>query len=370
MARILYGVQGNAHGHAVRALAVARHYPEHEFLFVSHSQGAQFLRRSYDHVLQFASPETVVRKHRTASLPMLLRNLRFWMRRQSMEDSLLEAVHRFEPDLGMTDYEFFVPRVCKRLGIPCLSLDHQHIVTCPIPSIPIMQWPGFVGLYLSVTRLFSAVSEFMVVSFFLHGFQKNGGAFRVVPPILREPLLQMQPENRGHVVAYQSTSTFDEYLPLLRAIGRPVMVYGHPSAGRQGNLHFKPSSEEGFLEDLAGCSYVVCGGSHTLMSEALHLGKPVFAFPIVNLFEQYLNAHHLQQLGYGRFSTDFKLRPEVLKNFEKNLDSYRQKIKAGNFCGNDEVFNLLDRYLHHGTISSIPGAEETTVHGSAPRSGC
>jgi uncharacterized protein (TIGR00661 family) len=344
---------------------VARHYPEHEFLFVSHSQGAGFLRRSYDKVLEFISPETLVRHHRTTSLPMLVRNLRFWMRRRSMEEDLLEAVEHFKPDLGIADYEFFVPRVCKRLGIPCLSLDHQHIVTCPIPAIPMRQWPSYVGLYLSVTRLFSAASEFMVVSFFMHGYQRNGGVFRVVPPILREPLLNIQPEDRGHVVSYQSTSTFKGYLPLLRAIGRPVLVYGHPSTGREGNLHFKPPSEEGFLEDLAGCSYVICGGSHTLMSEALHLGKPVFAFPIVDLFEQYLNVHHLQRLGYGRFTTDFRSRPELLRDFEKHLDRYRENIRKGSFCGNDEVFGLLDRYLRYGTVIRPSRAEGGSVHGSA-----
>lgn len=349
MARILYGVQGNGRGHGIRSLAVARHYPEHEFLFVSHSQGAEFLRRSYK-VLEFISPETLVHRHRMASFPMLYRNLRFWVQQSDMQESLLEAVHRFEPDFGITDYEFFVPRICKRLGIPCLSLDHQHIVTCSVPRIPMQQWPSYVGLYLAVTRIFSVAPEYLVVSFFLNGLSRNGGAFRILPPILREPVLRSQPEDRGHVLSYQSTSTFRGYLPLLRALRRPVMVYGQHASGRQGNLHFKPPSEQGFLDDLAGCSYVICGGSHNLMSEALHLGKPVFAFPIVDLFEQYLNVHHLQRLGYGRFSTNFHIKPDALMVFEKNLDEFRGNIQKVNFCGNQEIFELVDRFLTHGTI--------------------
>ena len=78
------------------------------------------------------------------------------------------------------------------------------------------------------------------------------------------------------------------------------MVYGFNQEGRQGNLHFKKKSETGFLEDLASCSYLICGGSHTLLSEALYLGKPVLSFPIKGAFEQYLNAFYLERLGYGR----------------------------------------------------------------------
>ena len=47
MAKILYGVHGTGHGHAVRSLTLARHFAGlgHEFLFVSHGAGADILRR-------------------------------------------------------------------------------------------------------------------------------------------------------------------------------------------------------------------------------------------------------------------------------------------------------------------------------------
>ena len=350
MARILYGVQGDGRGHGVRSLAVARHYPEHEFLFVSHSQGAEFLRRSY-RVLEFISPVTVVHRHRLASIATFYQNLRFWVRHGAVQDSLMEEVRRFRPDYGITDWEFFVPRICRELGIPCLSLDHQHIVTSAIPSVPVTEWPGYVGLHISATRIFSAASQYLVVSFFLNGLSRNGGAYRVLPPILREPVLDLRPEDRGHVLSYQSTSTFKGYLTLLQTLGRPVVVYGQHGDGTHGNLHFKHPSEEGFLEDLAGCSYVICGGSHNVISEALHLGKPVFAFPIAGLFEQYLNVHHLRRLGYGDFSTDRRIDLRLLKAFERNLDGFRENIRKGSFCGNAEVFGAVDRFLTRGTIA-------------------
>jgi hypothetical protein len=43
MAKILYGVHGTLHGHAMRALTIARHFSEHEFLFVTHDRGTAVL---------------------------------------------------------------------------------------------------------------------------------------------------------------------------------------------------------------------------------------------------------------------------------------------------------------------------------------
>ncbi|MCL4259129.1 MAG: hypothetical protein KJZ52_00755, partial [Anaerolineales bacterium] len=53
-----------------------------------------------------------------------------------------------------------------------------------------------------------------------------------------------------------------------------------------GNLEFKPRSEEGFVEDLRTARGVVAGGGFSLMSEAVYLGKPMLAMPLLGQFEQ------------------------------------------------------------------------------------
>ena len=44
MARILYGVHGSQHGHAIRALTLARRFSEHEFLFVTSEEAAEMAK--------------------------------------------------------------------------------------------------------------------------------------------------------------------------------------------------------------------------------------------------------------------------------------------------------------------------------------
>lgn len=344
MARIIYGVQGNGRGHAVRALALARRFPQHRFLFLTHSDGLPVLQKEYPTVL-CPNPETPVRGHRVAGAEMAVKNLHFWMKRRQRLKSVEKIFDAFKPDVAITDYEHFVPIVSRKLGIPCLSMDHQHIVTCWKHRVPPAQVASYVGAFLAARLLFSAASRYLVVSFYKPEGVKSCLKARLVPPLLRELVMERIPRDGEHVLAYQSTSTFSRFLPLLRAAGRPVVVYGFGEARVEGNLTFKKYSEKGFLEDLASCCYVVCGGGHTLLSEALHLGKPVISFPISNIFEQYLNAHYLEKLGYGKCLAHLRPARDTIPSFEARLEEYRNRIRGERFCGNEEIFSLVNRFI-------------------------
>ena len=171
------------------------------------------------------------------------------------------------------------------------------------------------------------------------------GRARVLPPLLRDSVLARKPREGGHVLAYQGYATFQRFFPFLQAIPSPVAVYGFDQERTAGNLHFKKNSEAGFLDDLASCRYVVCGGSHTLISEALYYGKPVISFPIKNAFEQFLNSLYLERLGYGSYVTDLRPSPAIIPAFEARLDRFRRRIRGESFCGNQEIYRLIQQFI-------------------------
>lgn len=148
---------------------------------------------------------------------------------------------------------------------------------------------------------------------------------------------------------------------LRAATNRVCYVYGYDrTAGREGNVIFMQKSEEGFLRLLEGCSYVILGGGHTLMSEALYLGKPILTLPLKAMVEQRFNALYLERLGYGMQADMYSLEPSLLRRFEEKLPAYKASIATGNFCGNELVFGLTDHFIRHGTLplSGAPGVEE------------
>jgi uncharacterized protein (TIGR00661 family) len=343
MARILYGVHGTLHGHAVRALTIARHFPEHEFLFVTHDRGTAVLKPEYP-VVEIPGPLTVYKNHRVATWPTVLLTLRQLLTKSARLRQVRKLMEDFQPDVALSDYDYLVARACQQVALPCLSVDHQHIITFCHHPVPWQNRLPYWQLALVIDLLFSQASQYLVISFFRPPL-KPGVRGRLAPPLLRESVLARQPREGSHVLVYQSISPFPGFFAFLQNLPHPVVVYGFHQNRRDGNLTFKENSEEGFLDDLASCRYVICAGSHTLTSEALYYGKPVLSIPFQGAFEQFLNVFYLEKLGYGQGLTSFPPGQHFMAEFEAHLENFRHTIRAGEFLGNKEIYASVGEFI-------------------------
>jgi uncharacterized protein (TIGR00661 family) len=343
MARILYGVHGTLHGHAFRALTIARHFSEHNFLFVTHDRGMAVLKPEYP-VVEIPGPLTIYKNHRVATLPTVLHTFRQFFTQSARLRQVRKLIEDFQPDVALSDYDYLVARASQQVGLPCLSVDHQHIITFCQHPLPWKQRLPYWQLALVIQWLFSQASHYLVISFFRPPL-KPGVRGRLAPPLLRESVLTRQPLESGHVLVYQSISPFPNFFSFLQSLPHQVVVYGFHQSRRDGNLTFKENSEEGFLDDLASCRYVICAGSHTLTSEALYYGKPVLSIPFQGAFEQFLNAFYLERLGYGQGLTRFPPGKDFMTGFEAKLRDFRQAISQSETCGNDEVYASVGEFI-------------------------
>ena len=350
MAKILYGVHGTLHGHAMRALTLARHFSEHEFLFVTHDRGTAVLAPEYP-VVEIPGPLTIYQNHRVATWPTVVHTLRQFPTQGARLRQVRDLIEEFQPDVALSDYDYLVARAAQQVGLPCLSVDHQHIITFCHHPLPWRLRLPYWQLAWVIQWLFSQASHYLVISFFRPPL-KPGVRGRLVPPLLRESVLARQPREGDHVLVYQSISPFPGFFDFLQSLPHPAVVYGFHQHRRDGNLTFKENSEKGFLDDLASCRYVICAGSHTLTSEALYYGKPVLSIPFQGAFEQYLNVFYLERLGYGRGLTTFPPQPDFMAGFEARLEDCRQAIGQGEFLGNDEVYASAGEFIREqGRVS-------------------
>jgi uncharacterized protein (TIGR00661 family) len=344
MARILYGVHGTGRGHAMRALTVARLHPHHEFLFVTHGEPARMLGREFQ-VFECPNPVTPVNSHRVDFVAAVLRSAATLAASPYWSHQVRRAAERFRPDVALTDLEFFVPRVARTLQLPSLSIGNDHMTTLGRIALPPSAIVNWAATATSIGLLFSSPEQYLMPCFYEAPLRRASPAARRVPPLLRDEVIKTQPTGGDHVVAYQGHQTFQRFTEVLAQIGRPVHVYGVGEGETCGHLSFKAFDEAAFLTDLASCTYAVCGGSHTLISEALHLGKPVIAMPVAGMFEQYLNAYCLEQCGYGRHSSLRRFSLDEVRAFERRLDDYRGRIGMGRFNGNPAAFAALDDFI-------------------------
>ncbi len=350
MARILYGIHGTGHGHAMRGLTIARQLGQHEFLFVANDDAVKILQPEFK-VHKLPNLGTVFKNYKVDMPATIARAIPTLLQREKYILETQRLIEEFKPDVCMTDLEYFVPRAAERMGLPCLTLDHQHVITCCDHELPWNMLFDYFVQNLTPKYLFRPTEQNLIVSFYAPPVRKEYTA-RVVPPILRDRVRQAKPRDDGHVVVYQSNSTHRALVDFLRtSTERTCYVFGYQDhEGQEGNVIFKKKSEEVFLELLEGASYVVQGGGHTLMTESLYLGKPIFTLPIMAMIEQRFNALYIEKLAYGMQANMLHLHKNSLQYFEEKLPYYQRNILKHNFCGNDLVFSLVNDFITTGRL--------------------
>lgn len=346
MARILYGVMGDSRGHLSRSLAVAQHMKGHEYLFVGAGQVREAEDEGFDY-REVPMMQTVLRDNKVDALATLNETLKVLARKRAIVGDLVRVMEEFDPDLILTDYEYFTPLAARKLGRPCVSLDHQHVLTHTKHDPPKAQRFNRFTTNTFIKRFFSKADHYLVSSFY-EPPSIDPDKVEIFPPVLRADVKDHTPTRGDHALVYLRSAHPDWVRDKFKGRRRKYIVYGRAEPGIEDNLEFKAPSRQGFLEDLASCAHVVSNGGHSLLSESLYYGKPVLCFPSAFFYEQYLNCHFVQKLGYGRFSTDFDFDPSLLDEFESRLQEFVAAIGQRDFWGNDRIAARLGEFLERG----------------------
>ncbi|MDD3472471.1 MAG: glycosyltransferase family protein [Syntrophaceae bacterium] len=339
MARIVFGVMGDAMGHITFSSIVASLLPEHTFLFLGGGKVTQIAKLGYDTV-EIPMLSTYYSNNQVDLQKTISNGARILFRKKSVIDYVERVIRDFSPDFALSNYEYFTPLAAARLGIPCVSVDHQHILTeCKWPVDP----GGHIGkllLTLPLKLMYSNADKYIVSSFFSLT-PKNPRRTSVTPSVLRPVVRQYSSSNADHVLVYQTSPSFLPLLETLKKLPGRFRIYGFGAKPSQKNLEFKANSVEGFLEDLSSCRYAIVNGGHNVISESLYYGKPILCFPIRLAYEQHINAFMIKYLGYGDYSAQVNPDLKTFEDFESKLDHYQAQISRGDFFGNEKMAEKL-----------------------------
>lgn len=356
MAKIFYGVTGEGRGHASRAHTLVEALRgQHQITIYAPAMAFDMLAPLYDH--------TEVRVRR---IPGLLfhydRNGRIHYGRTSFAAlryiagldaqvaQLKVDMKHDAPDLVITDFEPSLPRAAHALGIPYISVDHQHFLKAyDLKCLPVhlrlhaafmSQW---VGMYYR-NQVASVVS-----SFYFPPLKPSCRNVTQVGVLLKPDVLQAQAEHGDYLVAYLRRFLDPGVAEMLRSCGREVRIYGLGAQPDSGNLRFCAIDTRGFTSDLAGCAALVSTAGNQLLGEALYLGKPAFVMPERGNHEQEINAFFLQRSGAGVAVPMVEAHASHLNRFVDRLEEYRSAIHCEGICGNTATLSTIRRHLpEHG----------------------
>ena len=345
MANILYGVNGEGAGHSTRAKEVLTHLVAqgHNLHVASFDRGLQNLKDGFNvteiYGFRFAYVNNRVRYKRT-----IAKNLLTVPHAAKSLSRLNELIEEQKINLVITDFEPLTCHVGHKQRLPVISIDNQHCLTNAEVSYP-KQYQRDAAAAKLVTKLMTPrANAYLVISFFKAPIrQRNTFLF---PPLLRQQILEARPSEGDHVLVYV-TSPAPALAKLLGSVRCRFIAYGFEREGSDGNITFKKPSLDGFFSDLVSARAIIANSGFSLVTEALHLGKPYLAVPVSHQFEQIFNAYWLEKSGYGAYWEE--LSKESVESFLFNLPHYRESLASYPRQGNQALLRKLDGLIRDFT---------------------
>ena len=354
--KLLYGVVGEGMGHAMRSSVVLDHLHAagHEVRILVSGRAAQYLEKRHPGQvipitgLTMSYEDNVVKKRRT-----LLENLKSAVDVPENVRAYL-SLGDFQPDAVISDFESVAYIFARGEKIPVISLDNMQIIArCHHDAAVLDDMASFLLAKGIVKLKLPRANAYLITTFFYPPIKKERTSLH--PPLLRKVILDAKPNTaRGeHVLVYQSGSSHDSLIDVLRAVDAPFYVYGLrrdvEAPLEDGNLTHFPFSETRFIEHLATARAVIAGGGFTLMGEAIFFQKPMLSVPLVGQFEQTLNAAYLERLGYGARADHIDVAG--VRRFLERTDEYGDALASFAHDHNAGLLAALDAAL-------IAGVEE------------
>ncbi len=375
--RILYGVVGEGMGHATRSRVVLEHLVAagHEVEVVVSGRAADMLASQFPDRVHRITGMTMVYEHNEVhKRKTLLENARSLFSRGLPGNIKVwfDLVADFSPQLVISDFETWSWLFAVNHRIPLISIDNmQALNRCKhneLASDP--RWREQKGAFRLARAIVKAkipgAAHYFVTTFFYPPLRRKRTT--LVPPILRPEILAARAtaERGDHVLVYQTGGKHEALVEAMRARSDlSFLVYGMERELKEdrvdGNLVFRPFSQQGFVDDLASARAVVAGGGFSLMGECVYLGKPMLAVPMRGQFEQVLNAMWLERLGYGLYRdvADADGIDELLgrdTELAYRLQDHRQDGNRELLAGLDSLLQTLE--IGGGRTTHHDGADE------------
>lgn len=339
--KILYGICGIGNGHTFRQLPIIEHFSRTaQIMIFAHDNSFDFYAKKFHgsksvKVVRVAIPFYVGNKNgidfdASAKLPMNQTDL-FRINCEALARAKKEMG---KPDLVISDYESVSAQYAYAQNVPLITIDQQSKYLCgDFPE----QLGGFT-FQDEIERLhmfFPKVHTRMAVSFFKVPLRNGGDKVQFFPSTIKESVIRMKRNPKGNsILVYISSArefgqTSEE---IVRICSKEKETEFHLFLGKEDvsslqttvNVHLYPHGDPSFDKILSECSGIISTAGHSLLSEAMYLGIPVYAIP-VSPYEQHMNARVIDQAGFG--ITYRKINSKKLCVFIANLSVYQKRIQ-------------------------------------------
>jgi uncharacterized protein (TIGR00661 family) len=353
--KILYGVVGEGMGHAMRSRVVLDHIINegHEVEVMASSKAADYLAARFAKVHGIRGMHIITEENRVRMGRTVVSNLLFGAAALPKQiAAYFRLIKDFAPQMVISDFESWTYVFAKMHHLPIISVDNMQVIHRCRHSSEILrgQRAAFEITRSLVQSKLPLCDHYLISTFFHPPIIKRRTSLQ--QPVLRPEILAATPRRGDHILVYQTVGGGRGLVDALVASGLECRIYGlKPGIEEEqveGDLRYRPFDEATFIEDLANARAVVASAGFTLMSECVHLRKPMLVTPISGHFEQILNGRYLQHLGYGRMTRD--VTPIKMREFISALPVYDEQLASYTHDRNTGFFEELDLHIDRAVV--------------------
>lgn len=266
------------------------------------------------------------------------------------------------PDLVISDYDPVAAQYAYVKRAPLITIDQQskYLVGHFMESV---EDTSIIDEIERLSVFFPRAEKRIAVSFFKVEKQKDEAYFdvEVFPPMLRRAVidakgapLSREPSILMYISAQQlGEQPMEEWLNTLES-ALPEEFSAHiflplrlDLPQNTSNVFYYHHGDKRFDQILFASHGVISTAGHNLLSEAMHLEKPLYALPLP-AYEQQINASIITNGSFGISSST--LTQVELHTFFANLDQYAENIRKDSKYlfkepGNELVLQEVDHML-------------------------
>lgn len=219
------------------------------------------------------------------------------------------------PDLVVNFYDLLcgLYTTLYRPSVPVVAVGHQFLFLHPSFHTPRDERVQILGIRLN-TRATSAGATLRLALSFTPFPDVPGSRVRVVPPLLRESVLQSETTVGGHLLVYVLYPGYgDDIQDWHRSNPQTELHCFWDRQDAQAmyspweGLTFHRLDESSFLSLLATSAGFASTAGFESVCEAAYLGKPILLVPTENHVEQLCNAMDAKRAGLAEWRRDFDL---------------------------------------------------------------
>ncbi len=323
--KYLFIVQGEGRGHMTQAISLRdmllRAGHTVCCVLVGKSKRREipsfFFEKIQTEVLAFESPNFVTDKKGKAIqlLPTITENLKrtgFFLSNLKQID---QKVKEHAPDVIVNFYDLLggLYSLLYRPAAEYICVGHQYLMLHPDFEFPKGKMIERILVQLNTKATSFRASKRLGLSFrAMPDFDRD--RVKVVPPLLRKDVFEIEPENKNYILAYMVNSGYGEEIIKWHEAHKELEIHCFwDKAGVEDNysphenLTFHKLNDKIFLQYMKDCAGYVSTAGFESICEAMYLGKPVMMVPTEGQFEQECNAIDAIKSNAGISSKTFDI---------------------------------------------------------------